>query len=81
MVVRIYGLFLQDMRKTFKVELRKLMTEALRSQDQMSDVDTINQAKKQGYIASFDIKCRYTDTAPYSIFLWVKHVVTKLYGI
>lgn len=58
MVVPIYVLFLQDMRKTFIVELRKLMTGALWSQDQMSDVDTINQAKRQGYIATFDVKCR-----------------------
>lgn len=74
------GLFLQDMRKAFKMELRKLMTEAPPSQGQMSNVDAINQAKRQG-IAALDAKHSCTVAPPYSMFLSVKHIVTEGYGI
>ena len=78
--VAVDGLFLQDVRKAFEMELRKLMTEASQSQGQMSNVDAINQAKRQG-IATLDAMCNCTVAAPYSMFLWVKHIVTEGHGI
>lgn len=73
-------MFLQDLRETSEMELRKLMTEATQSQGQMSNVDAISQVKRQG-IAMLDAKCNCRATASYSVFMWVKYIVTEGYGI
>ena len=78
--VSVDGLFLQDMRKAFEIELRKLVTDTPWSRGQMSNVDAIYQVKRQG-TATLDTKCSCTVAAPYSMFMWVKHVVTETYGI
>lgn len=46
----------------------------------MSNVDAINQAKRQG-TATLDAKCNCTVAAPYGMFMWVNHTVTEGYGI
>lgn len=56
------------------------MTEAPQCQGQMSNVNAINQAKRQG-TATLDAKCNCTVAAPYGMFMWVNHTVTEGYGI
>lgn len=74
------GLFLQDMKKTFEMQLKKLLTEAPQPQRQLSDLDAINQVKRQG-VETLEANCNFIITAPYSMFMWEKHIVTEGYGI
>lgn len=80
-VVSIDGSFLQEKWKSFRMELRKLMSEDSSSQDQTSDIDTINQAKSQGYIATLDTKFNCRVVAPCRMFLQVMHTVINRWDL
>lgn len=80
-VVSIDGSFLQEKWKSFRMELRKLMSEDSSSQDQMSDIDTVNQAKSQGYIATLDTKFNCRVVALCRMFLQVMHTVTNRWDL
>lgn len=73
------GLLLRDMKKAFEMQLRKLLTEAPQTQCQLSDLDAINQVKRQD-IETLEANCNFI-TAPYSMFMWEKHIVTEGYDI
>lgn len=76
----VNDLFLQVMKKAFEMQLRKLLTEAPQPQCQLSDLDAINQVKRQG-IETLEANCNFMITAPYSISMWKKHFFTEGYGV
>lgn len=61
-------LFLQDIKKAFEMQLRKLLTEAPQPQCQLSDLDAINQVKRQD-VETLETNCNFIITAPYSMFI------------
>lgn len=73
-------LFLKDMKMAFEMQLRKLLTEISQSQCQLSDWDAINQVKRQG-IETLEANFNFIITAPYSMFMWEKHIFKGGYGI
>lgn len=54
-------LFLQDTKKAFEMQLRKILTEAPQPQCQLSDLGAINQVKKQD-IETLEANCNFIIT-------------------
>lgn len=71
---RLNDLFLQDMKKAFEMQLRKLLTETPQLQCQLSDLDAINQLKKQD-IETLEANCSFIITGHNTACIICDHTV------